>query len=823
MTPNLKAGKTEILMSIRGKGSRKLKTKYFGTGAIGTMPIVTNAGVQHIQVVANYTHLGAIIHHSVDCNAELRRRLGIGHQTFNQQRKLILQNPHIQWTKRKELFDSLIMSKILYGIETWNTEDKHIHTRLNTGILKLYRRMLRLRPQDHHYDAQVIAQGEFLEPIVLARRARLRFLVTLYKCEHLVPWDLFHRDAAWTQALQEDLLWMYAQLHNASDLPDPTCNFRPWLHILKQFPRYWKRLVNRACEHSKRQFANNYLVRRFHADIMDELEKQGTFSRNRPKSQIQPTKGLFGCPCCGVRCKTKAGERVHMFRKHGQQAAHRVFFDQTVCPCCLKEFHTIPRISNHLRHHAPCREVLQGRHQRCHPVPGHGAAIEVPREQQAKGLKYPQQTEGPSLPQDHRVAIELHHQELYGFLGERMLDTDTDSIPELLKNFVMENCLPWSQYVMTLQQFYDDYSTADEEASGIALDKLGEVCDAALSDKLFPFLLTPCEDLEPNFMDLADYEAWMIDICNTDAPHWTTENSVPKLLGKHRIFLHLYSGRRRPGDVQYYLDRLAEARSDICIWMVSVDIVIDTEWGDVSRETTRVHWLEAARRGWILAVASGPPCNTWSRARNKKLLTVRTRRTPRPVRDAEHLWGKESLTLGEFIAVHTGNLLLGYSLQLMVIIALHSGHGFLEHPSEPKEPGAPSIWKLPLVNLILGLPGFELIQVAQGLYGAKSPKPTTLLVLNLPNMRSMLHAGMITKELPQQGSIGLNENQEFQTSSLKEYPPALCRAIARTFFEHLASPSLAGADEPDERFLDKCKEMTCTQYGTVIGPDFAPN
>ena len=44
---------------------------------------------------------------------------------------------------------------------------------------------------------------------------------------------------------------------------------------------------------------------------------------------------------------------------------------------------------------------------------------------------------------------------------------------------------------------------------------------------------------------------------------------------------------------------------------------------------------------------------------------------------------------------------------------------------------AVSIWRLPALRLIIQLPGMRQVHVAQGLFGAQSPKPTTLLSLGV--------------------------------------------------------------------------------------------
>ena len=54
MSPNLKRGKTEILLSLRGAKSRKLRIQHFGPDASRTLPVVTEHSTYEIPLTNNY-------------------------------------------------------------------------------------------------------------------------------------------------------------------------------------------------------------------------------------------------------------------------------------------------------------------------------------------------------------------------------------------------------------------------------------------------------------------------------------------------------------------------------------------------------------------------------------------------------------------------------------------------------------------------------------------------------------------------------------------------------------------------------------------------
>ena len=62
----------------------------------------------------------------------------------------------------------------------------------------------------------------------------------------------------------------------------------------------------------------------------------------------------------------------------------------------------------------------------------------------------------------------------------------------------------------------------------------------------------------------------------------------------------------------------------------------------------------------------------------------------------------------------------------------------------------------------------------------------------LPYLHFDLRDNAVCKELPKHTTIGLDEAGHFRTAVLKEYPPALCKALAESFLRHLTTfPSVS--------------------------------
>ena len=123
------------------------------------MPITTEYGTQNISVVGHYTHLGSIAHHTGLSHREVRRRIAIGNAAFATHRKLLFQNTAFSLQRRAELFQSLVVSKIAYSMESWTFGDNKTFEYFRTAILRLYRRLLKLPPDAAIQDADVLTQA----------------------------------------------------------------------------------------------------------------------------------------------------------------------------------------------------------------------------------------------------------------------------------------------------------------------------------------------------------------------------------------------------------------------------------------------------------------------------------------------------------------------------------------------------------------------------------------------------------------------------------------------------------------------------------------
>lgn len=815
MEPNLRKGKTEIMFAFRGAGTREFRRRYYSSGQ--GLTVVHEQGTSQISVVSRYLHLGGILHHRDVDRVEVTRRLAIAHQAFTMHRKILYHNCKLTWEKRRELFNTLILSKLVYGLESWAMQSQAVRNQFHSGVMNLYRRLMKIPHDSHITDLTLLAQVGLPKPDDLLRSGRLRYFGTLHHCGSAANWGLLAEDHEWISLLHDDFRWLWEQLCNATDLPDPVQHYPAWKDLITFHASYWKKLVKRGIAHAIAQRQNYAIALDLHQNVGKILyDHQWVTSLPCDAKKATPS-AHFGCMLCRKRQLTHAGESVHLFKCHGRLTPARFLFDETHCPACLREFHTRAKVLAHLRTVHQCRRQLIGQRMRCQPQPGVGSSIDRELEERLDRAQPFLQACGPKLCPPQQIDFEAHDDGLLEDLYLALLDANEEgNLERIVRNEIHKRPISWTMCRHTLRHFHDIFSPQDAEVLPFSFDDVARCVSKLAEPEQWPFLHDTCTRAGRHLSaDISVWEDWFADIACSPPCEWQTLKPQPRSLSRHRIILHAYAGRRRRGDIEWYIDEIAKCHHEVVIHVASVDVIIDAVYGDITKEATRNYWVGHILQGFVIGFLAGPPCNTWSRARHHIIAGTHG---PRVVRTPDAPWGKDSLRLRELQQVSIGTLLLGFAFQCITALALRSGTGFVEHPRDPEQDHIVSIWRLPVLRAILQLPNVRLLHLAQGLYGAPSAKPTTLLVLGMPGLEITLHAHRVTRELPQGASVGKNELGQFNTAPLKEYPPSMCRALAMALCSEAISMECDGSDVP-VGLIERCTAMSNQLFGHFIGHD----
>ena len=196
--------------------------------------------------------------------------------------------------------------------------------------------------------------------------------------------------------------------------------------------------------------------------------------------------------------------------------------------------------------------------------------------------------------------------------------------------------------------------------------------------------------------------------------------------------LHFFSGRRRPGDFQDWLDQ-SFALTHFPVWVISLDVAIDAKLCDLSCSGGVARWLDLAIAGRVVMVLGGPPCEIWSVARWNGGSRA-TGSGPRAVRSSLRLWGLHDPDASERQQVALGAL----KRTVILFLAAAFVYGFaavMEHPQLPSwMPQAPSSWELPELKLLSRAGGTECVHLDQCCCGAPWKKPTGLFAVGTPEL-----------------------------------------------------------------------------------------
>ena len=233
MVPNLKKGKTEVLIVPKGPGSKKVKTDLFGIRdphlAIPDVP----EDFQSVRLISQYRHLGTKVHVGTKLMVEIKARMGQAWTTYRKMRRQIFQNRLLGLQRRISLFRSLIMPIFEYNLGTWGPLQQGEFQYFAKRLHSFYRGLVRAEVQESELrlwnNDRVRAFLQLPSPQELLHGSRLRYSLSLYGSAPATLWTLIGCEGRWLSCWREAQLWFLDQLRGYG--PDKNGNdWRPDLH-----------------------------------------------------------------------------------------------------------------------------------------------------------------------------------------------------------------------------------------------------------------------------------------------------------------------------------------------------------------------------------------------------------------------------------------------------------------------------------------------------------------------------------------------------------------------------------------------------------------
>ena len=799
-----------------------------------TLIPTTTQGAIALRVAPQYTHLGGVLHGKATMKAELRKRVVMGHAAFEKHRKVVYQQVALPLADRVTFFEACILSVVYYNSGTWTTIHPHEWKTFERGVISLYKRLI-AKDVDHEVlrhmtNDDVCNYVGLPSPGELLRLARLRYYGTAILNGPDALWGLIAAESLWHDCVREDLTWLHDLTVGRHHRPSPAEDPDHWQQLALFSPGKWKGLIKKARLHLMAIRLRRQHVYNWHIDCQTYLDKLGLW---RPLLSLSPTQPMdqkaeiFPCYACQKIFNGKAAWAVHSFKKHGYKAYHRHLAHGRTCDACGRSYQSAHRFSLHLQYSQKCAVELQSRGVWVAPLPGRGSRQWQQEEQDDRCPWMP--TQGPRLPL--RMGILDLSQQQQDFaeqlfaLEEELIETYEADAPDVQEQWTQKlvdvcsgSILGFEGTLHTIQVFQQHFEEIAEqtEAAEAFLQTLTNIL--ALAE---PNTFLRGDVQEDHSMQGKLTEEFLKQLPLDELRSYIP---APALLTRFQetVFVHLYSGRTRPGDLQEQLESLTW-EGQLPPIVVSLDMMVDASQCNMMVPHHRATWLDHALAGRIAGGLGGPPCETFSSARFNDLMD--SPQAPRPVRTLADLWGKEGLTLREERQVHAANVLLTFSLLLQLVLWGQGRWYVNEHPKEPDNPSYPSIWRMPITNFLESLPELSRVLVWQGLYGGHSPKPTHLLVAHGAADLKRLAPQYQCSAMPRALRMGREDGSHYYTTAkLKEYPSGFCRLLAAAFqCWTLRAPLSSCAprlSRKDHAIFEKLK-VTFETSAAFFGPDFA--
>ena len=675
----------------------------------------------------------------------------------------------------------------------------------------------------------------------------------------------FDTGKGWLHEVHHGLQWLASVVPLPFEIPAlEDCNWFDLWNDIAACAR-WKSILTRAVQRHIKQEALAHKTCQLHQDIFDVLQNAGL--QCAPASPQELPAATFACPTCPEVFSTAKLLALHQFHAHKRHSAESSFAQGTVCPGCLKQFWTTTRLVQHFKYRPNrCFYRLQGAR-----TPEAPSSIKLPDHlRNVKRLPSFRSHHGPIRPTPHQRERVACLTKLF-WLKQEGRDVgcgwdvfawpeQTNLLTQALQE-VWEWCKCTSPDATVLQDRVITVISALEVPDGLALAWIAffvQECDdtddaseffvqqlrALLVDVGHFTCLGQIESLQTvvgdmdhdALQDFSQVEVQMrhqrdrthpIHSQYLDLPlrelewrskftEWTPQPT--RLLASHsRLIVHLYSGRRRTGDFQWWYEALSGCDSPAQVF--SLDTAI--------HDSVNVHhvdlWnflLQAAGSGCIEAILLGPPCETWSAARTHQLAD---QRGPRPLRNRDCPWGMAMRTWKELAQLEVGTCLLLKGLLLAIMTASCGGAAVMEHPAEPADVSAASVWRTAILHLLLDLmPMFELHTCEQWRHGARGVKPTSFLYANTDLPRWLRAWEDQTATRPCQGLIGKDAQGRYRTMAAKEYPSRLNAGLAAACHRCEGIPGQASPPPAVLEYAQTLINLCSSLDGGTMQPDYQP-
>ena len=768
---NYQAGKTEAILKLAGCGSKAAKHRVWHEKG-GKIPIVTEKGVQQLQIVHSYKHLGSFVQDHAVIQKDLRYRIAQAKKAYGQLARQFYRKKNVGDHTKCSVFAALVMSRHSYNVHTWawmTVDDlESWESGIKSMVAAIAKNHTRPIPPFHFSTVELCALVGLNGPIDHLHAARLRYARRAIQIAPSALWALLHdnkHENSWLPHLVVSYKWlrMHLQPGVIPDLSD-VVSVLNFIAIDQRWQGH-VRAALRSCLSFNQAKAQGKL---WSLRIHNRVARFADVSIPDKATVVKSWK----CNLCNESFPSKKALAVHARHKHQYRTVLKYYVLGDECLACGRKFFNRTRLLSHVSNSKPCKDSYMA----CFVPVSDEVVLQLESEEreQARVLK----SQGWNPSKAFLPMTKVH--------GPLLPECGTEAA-----NVMRSKWLGRAQVIGRAYEGLDGFCEQHVLAEGE-------------DEEIVPFLLQSSGGREQG-------EAGIFQQFGLAA-------ETARLHVKGLIFVHFFSGFRRKEDLQHWIEAhdIAEEQHMFCI---SVDLCLAKKHSDLTDESSKDFWMEKMKCGQVIGVGGGPSCETWSAARHSP-------GGPPPVRTYECPWGKAGLTVKQWAQVRTGTKLIQFLVELLTLAAQLGLCGFLEHPQFPvwlmrKKPS--SVWMLHAIRVLSRLACFQVCSFDQCIYGLCATKPTTMLLLRLSTFMDITltkgNRGRCSHISGHQPLRGIQSNGSFQTAKAKVYPADMNRVIATAVSQFLTDRQFKS---DWHRLPDDLQELNCTEYtdDNVIQPDY---
>lgn len=768
---NYQAGKTEAILKLAGKGAKCVRQKVWHECG-GYLPVVTEKGTQYLRIVHSYKHLGSYVQDHAIVQKDVRYRISQAKKAYGQLSRPFYHKKNVHDQVKGSVFSALVMSRLTYNAHTWSwvaeSDIECWQNGIKAQIAAVAKNQIRPIPPFQFSTDELCAFVGVHSPIDILHANRLRYARRAIRTAPAALWGLLHDNPhckAWLPQLATSYNWMRQQL-SPGKLPE--CQDSVEILNFIALDCKWHGHVRSALASSLQFHKARAQGKLWTARLQYQITKFADIS-------VQPlckADKCWRCNLCNANFESKKALSVHARHKHQYRTVLKYYVLGDECLACGKKFFNRVRLLAHVGNAQACKDTYMA----CF-VPAAEEVVEqiaIEERDHARVLK----SQGWHVSKAFLPATRVQ--------GPLLPECGTEDAAAMQAK--------WRHRIQVAGRAYEGLDGFCEQSQNISNDEV----------EIVPFLF------QTNGGKVRG-EAGMYQQFGLAA-------ETARLHIKGFLFVHFFSGFRRPGDLQECIESHDIVGRDH-VFCLSVDLCLAKQHSDLTDDNTKKFWIEKMKSGQVIGVGGGPSCETWSAARHAS-------NGPPPVRSFDCPWGLSGLSRRQWQQVLTGTKLIQFLVDLLVLAAQLGLCGFVEHPQYPvwllrSRPA--SIWTLTAMRLLARLECIQVCSFDQCVYGLAATKPTTLMLLRLSTFKDITFSkglrGRCSHPAGHPPLHGIQSDGTFAAARAKVYPTDMNKAIALAVSRFLTERQLT---TDWTRLPNDLQELDCTDFvdDSVVQPDY---